>query len=68
MGPMIGGCLAAKLYKDNFRACDLERYRTSDGSYRRVTSPPPEPPAPESRSIMDDVDGDTNTLERTTTI
>lgn len=83
MGPMTGGILAAKIYKDNFMASKLSPPVAAD--YRRVTSEissQSEGPISKSRDLgvngskayLDDVDycGDdtraTNTLERTTTI
>ena len=60
LGPMIGGCLAAKLYKDSFLACKL-----APPLHRSVRALRPEEPEvtslpPEKRVLLDDVDSKPN--------
>ena len=73
LGPLFGGCLAAKIYKDSFLACKLAP--PLHRSVRALCSEEPETTAfpPEKRVLLDDIDSKPNgsnpaDLERTTAI
>ena len=73
LGPLFGGCLAAKIYKDSFLACKLAP--PLHRSVRALYSEEPETATlpPEKRVLLDDTDSKPNgskpaDLEKTTAI
>ena len=59
LGPMFGGCLAAKIYKDNFLACKLAPplHRSVRALHVEAPESAPVTLPPEKMVLLDDVDG-----------